>query len=209
MKQFDDTHSLLKNVSRETFSHLEIYKALLEAWQKKINLVSSSTLPHLWERHFEDSLQLLPYLPTIKSTLIDLGSGAGFPGLVLAICRRKTLEVTLVESDLRKCLFLENVSRETFSTVTILRSRIESLSEIKGDVITARGLAPLSDLLDYAFPLMKKTSFCLFLKGKDAEKEIEMAKKKWDFCLEIFPSLTDSKGRLLKISHLKRILPYD
>ena len=203
MKHFKD-----EIVSRETFCQLEIYKTLLETWQKKINLVSASTLSHIWERHFEDSLQLLPHLPQTKSTLIDLGSGAGFPGLVLAICRKETLDVTLMESDLgKKCLFLENVSRETFLRVTILKSRIESLSGIKGDVITARALAPLYELLEYAFPLMKKTSTCLFLKGKDAEKEIEMAKKKWEFCLEIFPSLTDSGGRILKISQLQRILP--
>lgn len=203
MKQFER-----KNVSRETICYLHVYEALLEKWQKKINLVSSSTLSHLWERHFEDSLQLLPYLPKVKSTLIDLGSGAGFPGLVLAICKKETLEVTLVESDLRKCLFLENVSRETFSYPKILRSRIESLTGLKADVITARALASLPHLLEYAYPLMKTTSFCLFLKGKEVEKEIEMAKKKWEFCLEMFPSLTDSEGRLLKISHLKRIIPH-
>jgi len=100
------------NVSRETMQLLEIYRKLLEQWQSKINLVSSSSLSHVWERHFEDSLQLLPLLPKEKSTLIDLGSGAGFPGLVLAIARRGTLDVSLVESDLRKCLFLENVARE-------------------------------------------------------------------------------------------------
>lgn len=196
-------------VSCETISHLHIYKALLEKWQKKINLVSSSTLSHLWERHFEDSLQLLPYLPKGKSTLIDLGSGAGFPGLVLAICRKETLEVTLVESDLRKCLFLENVSRETFSHPKVLRERIESLPGLKADIITARALTSLSQLLEYAYPLMKATSFCLFLKGKEVEKEIEIAKKKWEFCLEMFPSLTDSEGSLLKISHLKRIVSHD
>lgn len=185
--------------------NLQTYKILLENWQRKINLVSSSTLPHLWERHFEDSLQLLPYFPSTNSTLIDLGSGAGFPGLVLAICRKETLSVTLVESDLRKCLFLENVSRETFSSVKILRSRIESLPPLKTDIITARGLAPLPRLLEYALPLMKETSVCLFLKGKEVDQEIEMAKRNWKFHLEIFPSLTDSKGRILKISHPRRI----
>jgi 16S rRNA (guanine527-N7)-methyltransferase len=204
VKQFES-----ENVSRETFCRLQTYKTLLEKWQQKINLVSRSTLSHLWERHFEDSLQLLPYLPETKSTLVDLGSGAGFPGLVLAICRGETLEVTLVESDLRKCLFLENVSRETFSHPKILRSRIESIAGLKADIITARGLASLPLLLEYAYPLMKGTSFCLFLKGKEVEKEIEMAKKKWEFCLEMFSSLTDSEGRLLKISQIKRILPHD
>jgi 16S rRNA (guanine527-N7)-methyltransferase len=182
------------------------YKEMLETWQEKINLVSSSTLPHAWERHFKDSLQLLAFLPPQKATLVDLGSGAGFPGLVLAIVRPQTLDVTLIESDLRKCLFLENVSRETFSRVTILRSRIESIKNmIQYDVVTARGFAPLSLLLDYSFPLMKKKGVGIFLKGKKAEEEILEAQKKWDFDLEIRPSLTDSQGRILIIKNLKRI----
>ncbi len=196
MKQFQN---------QETNPHLQTYQALLELWQRKINLVASSTLSHLWERHFKDSFQLLPYLPKTRSTLIDLGSGAGFPGLVLAICKGDALEVTLVEADLRKCLFLENVSRETFSAVKILRSRIEALPHLKADIITARGLAPLPRLLDYAFPLMKETSICFFLKGKEVDKEIKAAKRNWNFHLEIFPSLTDSKGRILKISRPRRI----
>src|SRR3990167_1950754 len=117
---------------------LQTYKILLETWQKTINLVSSSTLPHLEKRHFEDSLQLLPYLPPVPSTLIDLGSGAGFPGLVLALCRKEFLRVTLVEADLRKCIFLENVSRETFLNIAIIRSRIEDVSPFKQDIVTAR-----------------------------------------------------------------------
>lgn len=193
-------------VSRETMDRLKTYQHLLETWQQKINLVSASTLPHLWERHFEDSLQLLSHLPPGEISLVDLGSGAGFPGLVLALARPDDLKVTLVESDLRKSLFLENVSRETKVKVTVLTERIESLKgKIKGDVITARALAPLVDLLEYAYPLMKEGAFGLFLKGKDAEKEIEEAQKKWEFDLEIFPSLTDSKGHLLKIKHPRRI----
>lgn len=188
---------------------LYTYKALLETWQKTINLVSSSTLPQVWERHFEDSLQLLPYLPASASTLIDLGSGAGFPGLVLALCRRDSLKVTLVEADLRKCLFLENVSRETFLNLTIIRSRIEALSPFKQDIVTARALAPLPKLLEYASPFMGERSTAFFLKGKSSEAEIEMAKREWNFSLEIFPSLTDSQGRILKISHLKRISLHD
>lgn len=188
---------------------LHTYKTLLETWQKTINLVSSSTLPHLWERHFEDSLQLLSYLPPSPSTLIDLGSGAGFPGLVLALCRRESLKVTLVEADLRKCLFLDNVSRETFLDLTVIRSRIEKISPFKQDIVTARALAPLPKLLEYAAPFMGEGSVGFFLKGKSNEVEIEMAQKEWNFSLEIFPSLTDSQGRILKISHLKRIPLHD
>lgn len=199
-----------KNVSRETFEKLKIYQHLLEEWGKKVNLVSASTLPSAWERHFEDSLQLLPFMLPRPLTLVDLGSGAGFPGLVLAIARTQTLKVTLVESDFKKCLFLENVSRETFSPVTILNERIENLVvEERFDVVTSRGLGALPLLLDYAFPLMKKNAVCLFLKGKEAHKEIQNGQKKWEFNLELFRSLTDSSGSILKITHPKRILAHD
>lgn len=194
------------NVSRETLNRLKEYQNLLEIWQKKLNLVSSASLSEAWDRHFLDSYQLLVHLPSEPLSLIDLGSGAGFPGLVLAILRQETLSVTLIESDFKKCVFLENVSRETKTPVTVLRSRIESLGDsIQGDVITARGLAPLPQLLAYAFPLMKEKSVGLFLKGKDVEKEIEEAKKKWNFDLELYPSLTDSGGRILKVEHLKKV----
>lgn len=190
------------NLPPDIIARLKTYGLLLETWQKKMNLISPATVPVMWKRHFEDSLQLLPYVdqvacqrpqPNVPLKLVDLGSGAGFPGLVLAIARPDTLAVTLIESDLKKCLFLENVSRETFSPVTVLGTRIESLPySLKGDVITARGLASLSQILTYAFPLMNEGSIGLFLKGKDFEKEIEDAQKKWKFDLEIYPSLTDS-----------------
>jgi 16S rRNA (guanine527-N7)-methyltransferase len=199
-----------ENVSRETFGRLKTYHHLLEVWQKKLNLVSSLSLPEAWDRHFMDSCQLLSYLPPEVVSLIDLGSGAGFPGLVLAIMKPEILSVTLVESDFKKCIFLENVSRETKTPVKILRSRIEDLDKsIQGDVITARGLAPLSLLLSYAFPLMKKRSVGLFLKGKGVEKEIQEAQKKWEFDLEIYPSLTDSTGRIVMIKHLKKVISND
>lgn len=205
VKQFELEKWLTDNVSRETFLKLKHYQNLLERWQNKINLISPSTISHVWSRHFEDSLQLLPYLPKENSVLVDMGSGAGFPGLVLAICHEKSLEVNLIESDFRKCSFLENVSRETFCPVKIINSRLESLPTIKADIITARGLAPLEKLFDYAEPFYQKDSICLFLKGKTTNQEIEKAQEKWEFSLEIFPSLTDSTGRILKISSLKRI----
>jgi len=189
---------------------LKQYEGLLRTWQQKINLVSSSTLPDLWERHFQDSLQLLPYIPEEAKSLIDLGSGAGFPGLVLAIALSGKIKVTLIESDLRKCLFLENVSRETFLDITIVQERIESIKEsMTADVITARALAPLPLLLEYALPLMKEDSTALFLKGESVQKEIGEAQKKWEFDLEFFPSLTDSRASVLKVKHPKRIHPHD
>lgn len=202
--------SVLQNVSRETLARLKTYQDLLEMWQKKVNLISSATQEKVWERHFKDSLQLLPYLPRKTLSLIDMGSGAGFPGLVLALARPETLKVTLVESDLKKALFLENVSRETKCEVTILRERIESLGEkVKRDIVTARGLAPLPQLLEYTQPLMKRGTICLFLKGKNVHKEIQDSQKSWQFKLEIFPSITDLEGRILKITDLQRIRPHD
>jgi 16S rRNA (guanine527-N7)-methyltransferase len=201
----DITPSHSENVSRETFLRLKLYQELLETWQRKINLISSGSLPDIWARHFEDSLQLLDYLPSSRKTLVDMGSGAGFPGMVLAISCLETLDVTLIESDRKKCLFLENVSRETKTALKIINSRIEDSQEIQADIITARALAPLPLLFEYAFPFMKEASFCLFQKGRNVEMEIDMAKKNWEFTLEIFPSLTDSKARILKIMHLKRI----
>lgn len=195
----------LEIVPRGTISRLKIYQALLETWQKKINLISPQSLPHAWERHFKDSLQLLNYIPEKKASLIDLGSGAGFPGMVLGIAWPEILKVTLIESDRKKCIFLESVSRETQTPTKIFNSRIENSQEIQGDIITARGLAPLPLLFEYAFPFMKENSFCLFQKGKNVESEIETAQKKWKFSLEIFPSLTDSTASILKIEHLKRI----
>lgn len=198
------------NVSRETICQLKEYQRLLEIWQKKLNLVSPRSLPEAWERHFVDSYQLLSFLPSESISLIDLGSGAGFPGLVLAISRPHNLSVTLVESDFKKCVFLQIVSRETISPVRIVQSRIEDLgNSLQGDVITARGLSPLPQLLDYAFPLMKEGAMGLFLKGKNVENEIDEARKKWEFTLEIFPSLTDSGGRILKIEHLKKVTSND
>lgn len=196
------------NVSRETILRLEVYKSLLEKWQPKINLISSSTLSQLWKRHFEDSLQLLSYLPENPVSLVDLGSGAGFPALVLALARPHTLQVTLIESDKKKSLFLENVSRETKIPVTILTARIESIKDLKADVITARGLTSLTKLLTLSYPFFNTHSEALFLKGKGFEDEIKEAKKIWNFDLEIFPSLTDSTGKILKIKHLGRTSSY-
>jgi 16S rRNA (guanine527-N7)-methyltransferase len=186
---------------------LSTYAHLLEAWQKKVNLIAPSTVPTIESRHFEDSLQLLKYIDTQSESqvrVVDLGSGAGFPGMVLAMANPVKLSVTLIESDLKKCLFLENVSRETSTPVTLIRSRIEHVKDVKADILISRALAPLPQLLEYAYPFLEENSICLFLKGKNAETEIQMAENKWEFELEIFSSLTDSTGRILKISHLKK-----
>jgi 16S rRNA (guanine527-N7)-methyltransferase len=146
---------------------LRHYQALLVKWQEKINLVSPTTIQDSWKRHFEDSLQLLPLVPEGAKTLYDLGCGAGFPGLVLAMAR-PDLAVTLVESDAKKCAFLTAVSRETGVQVTIQNSRIEAATATlpPPDIITARALASLEKLFDLAHPWLASNPVLIFPKGK-------------------------------------------
>jgi 16S rRNA (guanine527-N7)-methyltransferase len=140
--EFDLTR--ICDVSRETIQSLRVYANLLEKWNKTINLVSKSTINHMWERHFLDSAQLWPHIPENAKTLVDIGSGAGFAGLVLAIIGKEknpNLRVVLIESDTRKCAFMRNVSRETNINVEIITKRIEEVDDLKADVVTARALA--------------------------------------------------------------------
>lgn len=191
------------HVDDETLGKLNKYDALLLKWQKAINLVGPTTLEDRASRHFLDSIQLLRYLPDTNVTLVDIGSGAGFPGLVLAMLGIR--EVHLVESDIRKATFLREVSRETASAVTIHDKRVESC-DIEGmQILTARALAPLIDLLGYMHRLGKgnEKTIGLFLKGAQVEGEIEKAQKKWDFNLETFQSLTEPEARILRITGLK------
>ena len=153
------------DVSRETIQSLRVYANLLEKWNKTINLVSKSTINHMWERHFLDSAQLWPHIPENAKTLVDIGSGAGFAGLVLAIIgkeKKPNLRVVLIESDTRKCAFMRNVSRETNINVEIITKRIEEVDDLKADVVTARALATVSQLLDYSKNILKKKGIGLF-----------------------------------------------
>jgi len=193
------------NVSRETLQRLETYAALLAKWQAKINLVGPATLPDLWHRHFLDSAQLLNFLPRGGGgTLVDLGSGAGFPGLVLAILT--DFQVQLVDSDQRKCAFLRQVALEcgVLDRLTIHAKRIEQVTGIAADVVTARACAPLDELLGLAVPLVGEKGTCLFLKGAQVEEELTQAQRRWTMRLERRASITDPAGNLLVITHLKR-----
>lgn len=195
-------------VSRETLERLQTYESLLKQWQRTINLVAASTLDDTWHRHFADSAQLLALAPPAAEHWLDLGSGAGFPGLVLAILlkERGRGRVTLIESDTRKAAFLAEVARRTGVVVDIRGTRIEkSATQAKlapVDVVTARALAPLPRLLDLSAPFFSGPTIGLFLKGREAEAEVEAAKKLWDFESELHPSLTDSGGRIVVIRAL-------
>jgi len=187
----------LTAVSRETLERLETYLALLVRWQPRINLVGPATLRDPWRRHVLDSAQLLPLLPESTQTLMDLGSGAGFPGLVMAILGIP--EVHLVESDQRKVAFLREVAAATGTRVIFHPARIEAISPLRADVVTARALAPLARLLAYAIPFLGPKGVCLFLKGELAEQELATAARDWAMTVERFASRSDPSGVILRL----------
>jgi 16S rRNA (guanine527-N7)-methyltransferase len=196
-------------VPRETIHRLARYADLLALWQRSKNLVAPSTLPALWSRHFADSAQLCALAPEARLWL-DLGSGAGFPGLVVAILQsgKPNFRMHLVESNHKKCAFLAEVARETAAPVDIHAIRIEDLDEsaktLRPDVVSARALAPLPRLLDLASPFFGEKTRGLFLKGRDAETEIAEARTRFDFGCTIHPSLTASDGCIVEVTELRR-----
>lgn len=198
------------DVSRETLDRLRRYEAALRKWQAKINLVGPATLPDLWRRHFLDSAQLYPLLPADAATVVDLGSGAGFPGLVLAVladCAGRALAVNLVESDARKAAFLVEAAREAgvAGRVRVHAARAEALAGRlpPADAVTARALAPLDELLGLAAPLLKPDGLCLFLKGARVEPEIAAAEQRWSFDLQRQPSWTDPEATVLLVRAIR------
>lgn len=188
-------------VSRETLARLQLYAGLLERWNRTINLVSRHSLADVWRRHFLDSAQLLSFLPPPPvdrpRRIIDLGSGAGFPGLVLAILGAG--EVHLVEADRRKCAFLREVARATETRVAVHPERIEQVTDLRGDVVTARALAPLDRLLDYARALLLPEGVCLFLKGRGVDRELTALQGVSKMKIETFPSRAASDSVILRI----------
>lgn len=190
-------------VSRETIGDFAIYADVLARWQRRINLVSPGTLAQFWRRHVADSLQCMALAPDARRW-IDLGSGAGFPGLILAILQ-KNMESDhhLVESNQKKCAFLREVGRRTATPVKIHTQRIESVAKLSNlrsfDVVTARALAPLTSLLQYSAPFMGADTTGLFHKGRDYELEIEECRGRWSFDLVIHRSATALDSVLLEI----------
>jgi 16S rRNA (guanine527-N7)-methyltransferase len=186
---------------------LALHHALLEQWNRRINLVSRGTIPGSWQRHFADSAQLWRYCPPGAGTWLDLGSGAGFPGLVVAAFaaeQKPDLRVTLVESDQRKAAFLVTVAQRCGLDVAVLPERIESLAPQGADVVSARALAPLGDLLPWAEKHLRHGGICLFPKGERVHNEIADAARKWRFDHRLYPSRTDSKAAILEIGAIAR-----
>ena len=200
-------HDLSKNVSRETFSLLERLAALVEKWNKSINLISKSTVPNLWERHILDSVQIYHATQVNFKRWLDIGSGAGFPGLVLAIlAKEKNIdgEIILVESDKRKCAFLYTVRRDLNLNLSIINKRIEECDPQNADIISARALANLTTLFELSFKHMSRKTTFIFPKGKSWQEELFVAEKTWNFSWEAVNSITDSQAVVLKIGELSR-----
>ena len=197
-------------VSRETYEKLCVFRNILIKWQNSINLISKSTIKSIWERHFLDSAQLYKYVKDINGNILDFGSGAGFPGMVLAIMGKKNIH--LVESDYKKCVFLKEIAMLTETDITIHNCRIEDLSFINVDLITCRALASLSKLIDYVDIFIKKSLVekpkppkLLFLKGKSYYSEVMELSKNKIISFEEYPSITDKNGRILYINKVDKL----
>lgn len=198
---------MIDGVSRETMNRLKIYAAHLQKWNQRINLVSPSTINDLWARHIEDSAQLSVLVEEPRNW-VDLGSGAGLPGLIIAALlseKNSTFRMTCVESDLRKCVFMREVSREMGLNVTISHHRIETNVDPKFDVISARALAPLSKLLHYADGYRSPGAICLFPKGQSVEQELTDARDHWVLDAEKIASTTERQACILRVREFSRV----
>lgn len=199
---------LLTPVSRETSDRLDAFVALLLRWREKHNLISSASVPQLWTRHIADSLQLLDLAPEAK-IWIDLGSGAGFPGTVIAcaLAGRPGAQVHLIESNAKKAAFLREATRVTGAPAVVRAERVKDfLTTFQGpaDVVTARALAPLKVLLDQSVSLLKTGAVGLFPKGQDVAVELTEAAKYWTIKVNLAPSRTDSRGRIVVVRAIER-----
>ncbi len=200
-----DFQAVLDGIPKEARSRLDLFAELLARWNSRINLIGPRDLPNLWTRHISDSLQLVSHIP-LGSSVTDLGSGAGFPGLIIAICTNNP--VTLVEADTRKASFLREAARETGAQAIIINARIEKTVIPPAPIITARALAPLPLLLDWAAPHLQPGGTCLFLKGRKAEDELTDALARWHMTIARTPSRTDPDGVILALSHIRPIPPH-
>ncbi|MCI5044535.1 MAG: 16S rRNA (guanine(527)-N(7))-methyltransferase RsmG [Aquisalinus sp.] len=205
---FFDTYE----TSAETRRRILLFDQIFLEWTARLNLVAKSTISDRWQRHYLDSAQLLPLMSVDAKVIMDFGSGAGFPGLFLAILSaddqaRQSHDFFLVESIKKKCAFLRDaISALKLHNVTVLNQRIETISKpARADIITARALADLDSLYEYGHRFMHKSSICLFQKGERAQEEITTAKIKWSFDITSHDSLTNEAAAILEIRNLKRV----
>ncbi|MBH87734.1 MAG: 16S rRNA (guanine(527)-N(7))-methyltransferase RsmG [Pelagibacterales bacterium] len=190
--------------SKEVSDKLEVYYGLIKSWQNKYNLIGSSTLKNTWERHFIDSAQLFSLLPEEKkkSFVYDIGSGAGFPGMVLAIMGRK--DIILCESNAKKCNFLEEVKKKTGANVIIDNIRAEALPLNSAVAVTARAVSSLSTLLKISLPLLSKNGVCIFPKGINWKKELLFAQKRFHIDYKLVKSITSEKSSIIVINEARK-----
>ncbi|MBU2357852.1 MAG: 16S rRNA (guanine(527)-N(7))-methyltransferase RsmG [Alphaproteobacteria bacterium] len=203
-----DQASFSLDVSRETFDDLVEFQNLLLQWTKTINLIAPSTKADCWNRHVLDSAQLFPFIPASASHLVDLGSGGGLPALVLAIMAKESrpdLRFTLIESDQRKAVFLRTVSQQLKLAVTVKAVRLEDADVPKADVVTARALAPLVRLLEFADQLMQPEGTAIFQKGQAFNQELDTARERWHFDATAHVSRTNPDARILEIKDIRRV----
>ena len=195
------------NASDFLMEKLDLYICLLTEWQKRMNIVSKKSFEHVWERHILDSIQLSHFIGQETKTIVDLGSGGGFPGLILALnfleCGGP--EIHLIEANKKKALFLIEANKMLNSNVVVHADRLETISNLKADVLTARALAPLENLLGLAYRFLNSESECLFLKGESYNREVEEAEKKWRMQISTFDSISKKGSKILKI---KKLCPY-
>jgi len=206
-KTFDrDDFVAVMDPGPDVMARLDAFLAILTTWNARMNLVGPSALADFWGRHAYDSAQLLSHAPEAR-IWADLGAGAGFPGIVLAIFLRDNAntKVHLIESMAKRCAFLRSVSMDLDLPTLIHNSRAESLHLSPVDVVTARALAPMPRLLEYAHPLLKGSAVGLFLKGRDVDRELEEARKSWRFEVSLSPSASDPEGRIVSLKRLSRV----
>ncbi|MEM9854536.1 MAG: 16S rRNA (guanine(527)-N(7))-methyltransferase RsmG [Pseudomonadota bacterium] len=203
MRKIDD---LLGDVSRETLDDLERLEALVRKWTPKINLISKASVPLLWDRHIRDSAQLWPHVADAHE-IVDLGSGGGFPALVLAIFQKALghRKLIMIESDQRKCAFLRAASQELGLKTDVIAKRIEAAPHQNAHLITARALANCADLFDLSKRHLAPGGRLLLLKGEKAQIEVEEARRDWEFSLKCYPSKTAQNAVILEVGDLRRV----
>lgn len=204
-----ETHRLLDgfDVSRETYDRLKEFEALLRKWNPRINLVARSTLDDLWNRHVIDSVQLFQ-IGQGGETWLDMGTGGGFPGMVVAILAhslRPEQQVTLMESDQRKCAFLRTVLRETGVDAQVSSDRIETAKPQNANTVSARALADLPSLLSYCHRHLAPGGVALLMKGATWQKEVLEAQGQWRFDVEPLKSKTEERAVILKLRNIERV----
>ena len=203
MKKIDVIESL--NVSRETINSFGEYEALLSKWNQKINLVSPNTLADLWVRHFLDSGQIINHVDASGKKWVDVGAGAGFPGLVVALLlrdRKIDCDIVLVEKNTRKVFFLNEVIRKLNLNVKVVNNNVDTIEPLNADILTARAFSDLKNLIELSVRHRKERGVSLFLKGENYRLELDKTLNYWFFDYDIFDSLSNSSGKIIRVKKI-------